>query len=586
MTETGYKIKGNGVTLYVKKSLYRYGADDVCDIDVDPNVDTITFSNEPGSGSQLNIQLRNVKKQFKNIKKIIIENCIQNIDISNFMFPNVREIDSNNHNYATGSVLMRGRRNSYSLYNTFCLRKDETIDLSDVISINKYALEGCMTNNVINEKELRYLDSHAFYGYCPDEDADKSGVYYFGKSIIRRIDDDANKLDIKNDIRIIHNLVNFSNVKEITVHSMSSLKTVFARSVYQNDVIFDMGKCQDVFAHEFITLFDNQRSLIHSIEITNSERYKTVNGVMYTKDGKSLILCSNKENLEHVDIASGTECICDNAFKNAISLKSVSFPPSIRSIGTDAFAHSGLNGTLDFRNCHELKSISDRAFYNVSDIKNVLFNDELVHIGHYVFFNCIKLKEVELPESVCILGDSSLSNVTNVTIKGTSFVKNIIRAVSHIEQDSLMFEKESLEIVKLENKEHTLYVPKILTSNSINCISSQVDLMQIPEAFKMSMINYATTIEAKQLFNIKLYDVIKNEEIGKYLRRAGSIIVKNLINQNNEEMLVKLLSFDLLTPKAKENALKLAQKHEMATASAYILRSMNTEKKKGKSFVL
>lgn len=59
------------------------------DIDIKDGVDTVVFD---GGNSKVNINLRNVNKQFPDVKTIVINEDVIEINISNFMFPNVRNV--------------------------------------------------------------------------------------------------------------------------------------------------------------------------------------------------------------------------------------------------------------------------------------------------------------------------------------------------------------------------------------------------------------------------------------------------------------------------------------------------------------
>ena len=55
----------------------------IVDIDVDDGVQEVTF----GGDTCLDVDLYDVKKQFPDVKRLIIKNNIASISISNFMFP-------------------------------------------------------------------------------------------------------------------------------------------------------------------------------------------------------------------------------------------------------------------------------------------------------------------------------------------------------------------------------------------------------------------------------------------------------------------------------------------------------------------
>ena len=91
----GNIIKENGITFYMESSSSK-----VCiDIDVDEKLETFEFIK---SDKVREYKLRNLKICFPNIKKLVISSRIY-IDISNTLFPNVREVDCGYYaNYKPG----------------------------------------------------------------------------------------------------------------------------------------------------------------------------------------------------------------------------------------------------------------------------------------------------------------------------------------------------------------------------------------------------------------------------------------------------------------------------------------------------
>ena len=105
------------------------------DIEVDDGVKVVDFSKAESS-----IELRSVKKQFPSVETLIVGKSTSILEISNFMFPNVKEVISDdNQNFKSGNVLIKHDYSGFKLLNTFCKQADEVIDLQDVISISNYA---------------------------------------------------------------------------------------------------------------------------------------------------------------------------------------------------------------------------------------------------------------------------------------------------------------------------------------------------------------------------------------------------------------------------------------------------------------
>jgi hypothetical protein len=78
---------------------------------------------------------------------------------------------------------------------------------------------------------------------------------------------------------------------------------------------------------------NNQNSL--TAEVTNTEKKEEVIAPMYTNNGKRLVKVPDK--YTSYDIPEGTVVICDCAFCGCQSLKNVTIPASVTTIGKQAF---------------------------------------------------------------------------------------------------------------------------------------------------------------------------------------------------------------------------------------------------------
>ena len=110
-------------------------------IDVKDGVDTVVFD---GGNSQISINLRNVNKQFPDVKTIVINEDVIEINISNFMFPNVRNVVSHSQYFYSGRYLISSAYFSDVLKNVFCIKPGEDTEEIAVDTIEDYAFEGCM----------------------------------------------------------------------------------------------------------------------------------------------------------------------------------------------------------------------------------------------------------------------------------------------------------------------------------------------------------------------------------------------------------------------------------------------------------
>ena len=134
------------------------------DIGIKDGVDTVVFS---GGGSEVSINLRNINKQFPYVKTILIGEDVVDINISNFMFPNVRKVTSNSEYFHNGRYLVKNACFSNVLKNVFCIKPGEAagevITTADVIE--DYAFEGCMETDGFFDGTTRYdFKEKAFAG--------------------------------------------------------------------------------------------------------------------------------------------------------------------------------------------------------------------------------------------------------------------------------------------------------------------------------------------------------------------------------------------------------------------------------------
>lgn len=93
------KNNQNLVSFSPKGGVYLYFADskmtDIIDIDVEPGIRSIVLSGPNTNRNRLSrkVKLRNIFKQFPDVEELVIQEDIIDIDISNFIFPNVRNVE-------------------------------------------------------------------------------------------------------------------------------------------------------------------------------------------------------------------------------------------------------------------------------------------------------------------------------------------------------------------------------------------------------------------------------------------------------------------------------------------------------------
>lgn len=192
-------------------------------IEVADGVKVVDFND-----AEPNVELRSVKKQFPSVETLIIGKSTSTLEISNFMFPNVKEVISeNNQDFKSGNVLIKHGYDGFKLLNTFCKQADEVIDLQDVISVSNYAFEGCLSKNIINFK-LQYAEQYAFHGYPYMSSVEYvNGANCVG-DICLSIDEDADVVEIPKNVTMVVISEDFSGSIKIKCNKLiiNSAKTL------------------------------------------------------------------------------------------------------------------------------------------------------------------------------------------------------------------------------------------------------------------------------------------------------------------------------------------------------------------------
>lgn len=136
----------NGVRYYVDVSSNTC-IDIICD---DENAEEVCFDE---GFDKVEIKLKSAG-QLDNIKRIYIGKSIKLINIPNKVFPNVREVKSDNERYVSGTMLVE-KRNYYTvssdrliLLNSFCLREDEVSKRKGHRRRDRYAGSGASSRNI------------------------------------------------------------------------------------------------------------------------------------------------------------------------------------------------------------------------------------------------------------------------------------------------------------------------------------------------------------------------------------------------------------------------------------------------------
>lgn len=576
---------------------YGYGPHIISDIEGDDHDQTTVYFDML---DYKYVHLRNVKKQFPNIDTIVIGKNISSIEISNFMFPNVKRVISHSKYFVSDSTcLIEVQYNGDKvLNNTFCKGKNEVIDMDGISGIEPYAFEGCMSTNLINVNQNAKLLN-------PYKENTLHGSMFLLKESQKNIRLFQNVLTGINvpDVIVPHNItdvytdMDFYCAKVIRMDNIDIFTKIAIRLSdykskhidYHCDAVLDIkGR---VPVNELCNLLTN--TAFDSISISTDE-YLTVDGILYSKDKRILMRYPVGKRCDEIIIPEGTEHIMDEAFMSC-NVKSVVIPDSV-------------------------KHIDSYAFYE-SQLEHVTFGKGLSYISEWAFAST-KLEEVEIPGNVKMICESAFSDTPLKKVILHEGVESILKDAFYgqnincleIPSSLKYLGKQAFCVSRPDTGKLTIRIKETLPQNFISAFVSlyvsketekrnqgnikicfdngkqivipgimrNIDADTMNKEFNAGIIEYkcyydkAVLTETKQdmVFDYLYEGHQDDKEIITYLRRTAKNIAKRYIKSKDSQRLIKFVELGFLTGKSLNSILKLANEAGMTTAAAYILRKL------------
>ena len=161
---------------------------------------------------------------------------------------------------------------------------------------------------------------------------------------------------------------------------------------------------------------------ITNIEVDeNNKNYKSLDGSLYSKDGKKLIQYAVGKSETSFVIPSEVKSIEIRAFAHADSLTSVTIPDGVTTIRTSAFSYCT---RLSFVTIPDsVTSIETMAFKGCTGLKSAKIGSGVTSIGHSVFYECSGLISVTITKNVTSIGGYAFfrcNSLANVYYAGTA----------------------------------------------------------------------------------------------------------------------------------------------------------------------
>ena len=139
--------------------------------------------------------------------------------------------------------------------------------------------------------------------------------------------------------------------------------------------------------------------------------YASIDGVLYSKDKKTLIKCPEGKT-GSITIPNSVTSIGSRAFSRCTGLTSVTIPNSVTSIGDWAFY--GCSGLTSVTIPNSVTSIGEEAFQYCSGLTSVTIPNSVTSIGLGAFDGCTRLTSVTIPNSVTSIGEEAFYECTGL----------------------------------------------------------------------------------------------------------------------------------------------------------------------------
>lgn len=281
-----------------------------------------------------------------------------------------------------------------------------------------------------------YKDTNTKYeGYATSDLSGKTIVARYEKSVFNftyQVEEDGTAT--------ITGLLDINSVS-VTIPQTANGYTVarIGEKAFQNRIYVTSITLPSTIKEIHPKAFNGARALI-SINVDASNPYYTsVDGVVYSKDMKTLVHCPPRnattfhvpqsvtkigdyafyqhkyDGVSDIYFKEGLVEIGEKAFYENFMITSLRFPSTLRVIGKGAFNCVAAEGIIQSVHFNEgLEVIDDQAFVGAYFKDALKLPSSVKKIGSYAFANCTAITKFTFPKSLEELGDNPFSSCTGI----------------------------------------------------------------------------------------------------------------------------------------------------------------------------
>ena len=287
----------------------------------------------------------------------------------------------------------------------------------------------------------------------------------------------ATKLVIEEGVPNIgsYAFTDFTQLTDITI--ASSVRVISYNAFSECDALTSINIPATVLRIDDASCFLNDSKLTAINVASDNPAYKSIDGVLYSKDGTELICCPTGKGL--VNIPDGVTSIGYEAFYNNKNLTMVELPASLKKIDDVAFASSSLTsinipenvekiGYATFKYCTNLTSIKipDGVTYTDSEVfaccnslKTATIGNGVTEIQNQVFLNCSSLTTVNFGNQVRSIDYDAFVGCEALTAFHVSKDNPYWMTTG----DGNIYSKDGTELVKFPTGQANIIIPANVT---------------------------------------------------------------------------------------------------------------------------
>lgn len=552
---------------------------------------------------------------FDRVKVLYIPASIKRIRIYNAIFPNLErvEIDPANTEFFTDGRLIISQKENELLYCPVC--GGTSVEIPEYVrKIGEKAFCGTQYEEIRFPKKELWLSSDSFNG---SRWLSLQGDIVVIGTTLYKVSGRMRQLTVPGHVRKIHpDAFSGGRVPE-------KMATPFMPGGRDIETLAQQ-RCISLTvtsrtAHINTALLRKWHSLEEVVIAEGHKKYRTVEGILYSRDGKTLVWYPPRKKGDVFAVPDGVRKIGEFAFANQVWLKKVILPESVSVLGTGAFSEcrelediilssaikeipdsSTYRGAGVFAGCKKLKSIilpeklvylGSFAFYE-SGLRSIAIKENLEQIGEYALM-AEGLKEIILPPSVKRIGKGALFYVEKAeAYEGTA--KGIVAAVNanwpymKTNGQNLKWGRCRITVLhKRSGRRDRFLIPESLKKSAVYHLEiawngDHIDYGEYDQCLD-EITDAEEKIEFAELGLLRFQEGEDNLYLD-YIRRVSYKMGYRLLEEGKEKEFLLFLKQDFLSENSLLKLLKYSNEKGETVCSAYITEMLNRKRKKSGSF--